>query len=353
MNDRRAFTALLFGCTTISLAGNVAYTVATAAATPVSITLAAVAPILLPVGVHYIPKAARVRRGARFVVTVAVLVAAVAAFVLSFEALSGLMRLHGHGGWTAYLLPIAVDVLAAAAAYALVVDADGAMQNTEMYQPVRYGDAHGVTPVQTAPPAATQPVESATLRDLVTASTPDPEPTSAPAHREAERDADTDEIALTSNTSREAAATDRDVELPLRRLGVVPAPRRDREAERDVARSSQATSTAAQGDVDREVVRDVKPEPAAKQPPPLRDVEAASTPAEAAPLRDAHRDLAQRVIDAGRTTVAVEDTAAVITAKTAGLSNKKVSAQTGVSESQVQRIWTAARELEAEPAPVA
>lgn len=120
-----------------------------------------------------------------------------------------------------------------------------------------------------------------------------------------------------------------------------------------MARSSQAASTAAQGDVDREVVRDVKPEPAAKQPAPLREVEAASTPAEAAPLRDAHRDLAQRVIDAGRTTVAVDDTAAVITAKTAGLSNKKVSAQTGVSESQVQRIWTAARELEAEPVPVA
>ncbi|MFD9829006.1 DUF2637 domain-containing protein [Tsukamurella tyrosinosolvens] len=117
--NRRAFTWLLYGCTTVSLAGNVAYYAGTG---PVGVALAAVAPILLPVGVHYIPKAAAVRRGARFVVTLAVIVAATAAFVLSFEALSGLAREHGHGGWTAYLLPIAVDVLAAAAAYALVVD---------------------------------------------------------------------------------------------------------------------------------------------------------------------------------------------------------------------------------------
>ena len=81
-NDRKAFTRLLLGCTTVSLAGNVAYAVERGAVTPVSIALAAVAPILLPVGVHYIPKAARVRRGARFVVTVAVIVGKIASVTL-------------------------------------------------------------------------------------------------------------------------------------------------------------------------------------------------------------------------------------------------------------------------------
>lgn len=46
-----------------------------------------VAPLLLPVGVHFIPQAARVRASARFVLTVAVIVSAGAAFVLSFDAL--------------------------------------------------------------------------------------------------------------------------------------------------------------------------------------------------------------------------------------------------------------------------
>lgn len=226
-----------------------------------------------------------------------------------------------------------------------------------------------VMPPQTAPTAATQLVESAPLRDLVTApqptSTPDPVPASTPAHREADRDADTDEIRLTSSASREPATTRRDVELSLRRLAVVPAPRRDREAERDVTRTSPIAPTAAQGDVDREAVRDVDPEPAAKEELPMREadrdvtgeVEVTSTLTEAGPLRDAepdvvHRELAQRVVDAGRTTVSVDDTAAVIAAKTAGLSNRKASDATGVGESAVQRIWTAAREL-SDSVPVA
>lgn len=300
-----------------------------------------------------------------------------AAFRLSFAALRDLAVSYGYSRFDASLFPLILDGLMALMTWGLVaatrpkvakhpvdatstsapVEAEPAAEQTPVHPVAMWRE---VSPAQSVPTAETQQVESAPLRDLATASTPDPEPTSVPAHREAERDADTDEIALTSGASREAAATHRDVELPLRRLAVVPAPRRDREAEREVARSSQAASTAAQGGVDREVVRDVEPEPVAKQPAPLRDVEAdvtgeveaASTPADTGPLRDAHRDLAQRVIDAGRTTVAVEDTAAVIAAKASGLSNKKVSEATGVGESAVQRIWTAAREL-SESAPVA
>ncbi|MGX9296751.1 hypothetical protein [Tsukamurella paurometabola] len=78
-NDRRAFMALLCGCTAVSLAGNVAFAVEMADSAPVTIAIAAIAPLLLPVGVHFIPKAAHVRHGARAAVTVAVLVAAIAA----------------------------------------------------------------------------------------------------------------------------------------------------------------------------------------------------------------------------------------------------------------------------------
>lgn len=298
----------------------------------------------------------------------------VAAFRLSFAALRDLAMSYGYSRFDASLFPLILDGLMALMTWGLVAATRPKVMKHPVEEPVQSAaeqtqthrdDSREAPPPQTAPPAATQPVETAPLRDLVTAAEPTSTPASTPAHREAERDADTDEIALTSNTSREPAATHRDVELPLRRLAVVPAPRRDREAERDVTRTSPIAPTAAQGDVGREVVRDVEPESAAKQEVPMREEdrdvtgEAASTspPAEAGPLRDAepdvaHRELAQRVVDAGRTTAGLKDTAAVIAAKTAGLSNKKVSAQTGVSESQVQRIWTAAREL-SESVPVA
>lgn len=316
-NDRKAFTRLLLGCTTVSLAGNVAYAVERGAVTPVSIALAAVAPILLPVGVHYIPKAARVRRGARFVVTVAVIVAATAAFVLSFEALSGLMRMRGHDGWTAYLLPVAIDVLAAAAAYALVVEPDSVREKTAVVtirQRVRRAVARILrrvtaaskrrvdTPVLRDEAPVTQPVEVPGMRDAApapTATQTEELATQRPTTHDALRDADTGELPVNSADSRDAAAKHVDEATTTRRLTAVPATR------------VVATQTPTDRDDD-----------------------------------DAEYLLrATRLVDAGRTTAPLDAVQRVLRGKANGDSNRDLAASTGITESAVQRIVKAAREL--------
>lgn len=334
-SDRKAFTRLLLGCTGISLAGNVAYVVERGAVTPVSIALAAVAPILLPVGVHYIPMATRVRRGARFVVTVAVIVAAAAAFVLSFEALSGLMRMHGHSGWTAYLFPVAVDVLAAAAAYALVVEPDAVREEAvavtirqrlrrAVGRVLRRGAAaskrHVDAPLLRDELPATQPVEAPVPRDAA----PAPTPTQATSDRDAEpeelatqdatwdtslRDADTVEIPVTCSDSHDAAAKHEDEAATSRRLAAVPTPR--------PAATQTAASPVTQTATDRGA-------------------------------NDDHEFMvrATRLVEAGRTTAPVDAVQRVLHGKAKRESNRVVAAKTGLTDSQVQRIVTAARELD-------
>lgn len=302
-SDRKAFTRLLLGCTTVSLAGNVAYAVERGAVTPVSIALAAVAPILLPVGVHFIPKAARVRRGARFVVTVAVIVAAVAAFVLSFEALSGLMRMRGHDGWTAYLLPVAIDVLAAAAAYALVVEPDAVREEAPVAQRVEAPATRDAEPARAA--TQTESVRDAEL---------DEPATHAATQRDALRDADTDELPVTRGESREADAKHGDEAAMPRRLTAVPATR----PAATHAPASPSTQTVADRDADGD---------------------------------SEHLRRAELLVDAGRTTASVDVVHRVLRGKANGDSNRELAAATGITESAVQRIVKAARELEAaEPA---
>lgn len=332
-SDRRAFTALLLGCTAVSLAGNVSYVVERGAVTPVSIALAAVAPILLPVGVHYIPMATRVRRGARFVVTVAVIVAAAAAFVLSFEALTGLMRMHGHAGWTAYLFPVAVDVLAAAAAYALVVEPDavreeavavtirqrlrrtvdrvfrrGAAASKRRVDAAMLRDESPATQVAEVPATRdVEPTPTATQTTSVRDSEPERPATQQPTQRDALRDADAEEIPVTSDDSRGTAAKHGDEAPATRRLTAVPMTR------------PAATQTAAS--------------PATRTPTD-RDAD------------DAEYLLrAQQLVDAGRTKAPVDVVHRVLRGKSAGETNREVVDATGLSESAVQRIVTASREL--------
>ncbi|OHU53440.1 DUF2637 domain-containing protein [Mycobacteroides chelonae] len=124
MSARAWFGSTLLASTTVSLAGNIGYTLIARpnAHTAVSIAVAAVAPLGLAAAVHSVGVAARARGTVRAVVLTAVAVVAVSAFVLSFEALAGLARLVGHTGWTAYLLPVVVDVMVAASTTALVLE---------------------------------------------------------------------------------------------------------------------------------------------------------------------------------------------------------------------------------------
>lgn len=333
-SDRRAFTALLLGCTAVSLAGNVSYVVERGAVTPVSIALAAVAPILLPVGVHYIPMATRVRRGARFVVTVAVIVAATAAFVLSFEALTGLMRMHGHDGWTAYLFPVAVDVLAAAAAYALVVEPDAVReesQNVTIRQRMRRAVDRALrrdaaaskrrvnAPVLRDELPVTQPVETPATRDAEparaatqTTSVRDAEPeelaTQTATQRDALRDADRDELPVTSADSRDGVAKHGDDAPMSLRLAAVPTPR----PAATHAAASPSTRTATDRDADSD---------------------------------DEHLRRAELLVEAGRTTAPLAAVHRVLRGKANGETNRELADVTGLSESAVQRIVTASREL--------
>ncbi|SKY22009.1 Protein of uncharacterised function (DUF2637) [Mycobacteroides abscessus subsp. bolletii] len=124
MSARAWFGSTLLASTVVSLAGNIGYTLIARpnAHTAVSIAVAAVAPLGLAAAVHSVGVAARARGTVRAVVLAAVAVVAVSAFVLSFEALAGLARLVGHTGWTAYLLPVVVDVMVAASTTALVLE---------------------------------------------------------------------------------------------------------------------------------------------------------------------------------------------------------------------------------------
>ncbi|MGV0633839.1 DUF2637 domain-containing protein [Mycolicibacillus trivialis] len=325
--DRRAFTALLLGCTAVSLAGNIAYVVERGAVTPVSIALAAVAPILLPVGVHYIPKANRVRRGARFVVTVAVMVAAVAAFVLSFEALSGLMRMHGHGGWTAYLLPVAVDVLAAAAAYALVVEPEAPAEHRAPGRPAEqeltYPDAltwMTAPPAEQVPDSAPQPPREV----APTAVQADPHPA---VHRPA------------PPAGQPLTSEDVDTAPIAEQAEQRPDPQRDPrpvQPAEPVAPTLADTAEQADPQLPRfEVHRDgLAPAP--------RPAPAASLDPEDIAV---HRATAEHLVADGRTAATVEQVTRVLEMTAQGASQRMIASEVGISSTAVGRIQAAAREL--------
>ncbi|NOR99718.1 DUF2637 domain-containing protein [Mycobacteroides abscessus] len=333
MTARRDFTAALYACTGVSLAGNEAAAVllshGLALPTPVVMVAAAIAPLLLPGAVHLVPKTAGLPKRARRAVVGAVLVAAAAAFALSFFALAGVAQGSGHPGKLGWLLPIAVDVLAAASAYALVVmpvEADAGREAPA-------GIDAAQTPMHREASAPTQPTDAPVRRDadpapVATQTAPlrgmetDETATRVATQELVLRDADTEEIPLTSTASRDAAPARRDAEAPPRRLTAVPPVRRDAD---NVA--SPATHTNA--------VRDAAADEPATQTASLRDAD----------LDDAYLLRAMQLVDAGRTTAPVDAVHRVLRGKANRESNRDVADATGLTESKVQRIVKADREL--------
>lgn len=325
-NARRDFTLALFACTLVSLAGNEASSTLLARdlglPIPVVMVAGAIAPLLLPAAVHLVPKTAGLPQKARRVVIFAVLVSATAAFALSFASLTAVAQASGHPGRLGMLLPIAVDVLAAASAYALVVmpvEAD-ALRDA----PVESDTVQ--TPVHREAPAPTQPVDAPVHRDSDPASvaTQIDEPATRDATQElALRDADTEEIPLTSTASRDATAARRDAEAPTRRLAAVPPVRRDA----DGAAPAPATQTDPLRDA-------VVGEPETQQPV-LRD----------ALSGDEYLIRATQLVDAGRTKAPVAVVHRVLRGKATGVPNRELAEQVAISESAVQRIAKADREL--------
>lgn len=333
MNARRDFTAALYACTGVSLAGNEAAAVLLShdlsLPTPVVMVAAAIAPLLLPGAVHLVPKTAGLPKRARRAVVGAVVISAAAAFALSFFALAAVAQGSGHPGKLGWLLPIAVDVLAAASAYALVVMPVEADARREAPADI---DA-AQTPVHREASAPTQPADAPVLRDAdparVATQTDPPrdietaEPATHVATQElALRDADTKEIPLTSTASRDATPALRDAEAPTRRLTAVPPVRRDADG---------VASPATQTD-------------------PLRDAAADEPATQTASLRDADSDdayllRATQLVDAGRTKAPVAVVHRVLRGKATGVPNRELAEQVAISESAVQRIAKADREL--------
>ncbi len=328
--DRHDFTAALYACTGVSLAGNEAAAVLLShdlsLPTPVVMIAAAIAPLLLPGAVHLVPKTAGLPKRARRAVVGAVLVAAAAAFALSFFALAAVAQGSGHPGKLGWLLPIAVDVLAAASAYALVVMPVDATQ----------------TPVHREAPAATSPLDAPALRDadpapVATQTAPlrdmeTHEPATCVATQElALRDADTEEIPLISTASRDATPSRRDAESATRRLTAVP-PDAVRNAE-DAASPATQTDPRRDAEASEPETRDATQELALRDA--VRDAEAG----------DEYLIRATQLVDAGRTTAPVDAVHRVLRGKANRESNRDVADATGLTASKVQRIVKADREL--------
>lgn len=314
MNARRDFTAALYACTGVSLAGNEAAAVLLShdlsLPTPVVMVAAAIAPLLLPGAVHLVPKTAGLPKRARRAVVGAVVISAAAAFALSFFALAAVAQGSGHPGKLGWLLPIAVDVLAAASAYALVVMPVEADARREAPADI---DA-AQTPVHREASAPTQPADAPVLREAAPApvATQTAPETDEPATRVATqelalRDSDTEEILLTSTASRDATPARRDAEAPTRRLTAVPPVRRDADGV-----ASPATQTASLRDADSD---------------------------------DAYLLRATQLVDAGRTKAPVAVVHRVLRGKATGVPNRELAEQVAISESAVQRIAKADREL--------
>lgn len=315
MNARRDFTAALYACTGVSLAGNEAAAVLLShdlsLPTPVVMVAAAIAPLLLPGAVHLVPKTAGLPKRARRAVVGAVVISAAAAFALSFFALAAVAQGSGHPGKLGWLLPIAVDVLAAASAYALVV----MPVEVDARRDAPVDSDATQTPVLREASAPTQLADAPVLRDadpapVATQTAPE---TDEPAPRDATqelalRDADTEEIPLTSSASRDATPARRDAEAPARRLASVPPVRRDA----DGAAPAPATQTAS-----------------------IRDSAA----------DDEFLLRATQLVDAGRTKAPVAVVHRVLRGKATGVPNRELAEQVAISESAVQRIAKADREL--------
>lgn len=342
---RRWGRAGLVGFTAASSAANVTVIMAMPGATPMRIAIGALAPVVLAMMSHLLT---RLMQGELTVsgipsewywaTAVAVGAIGAGAFWLSFDTLRRAAE-PDHGG-SAWVFPATLDLAIVVCTVALVVIARADEHDQ------RAVTAPAQTPVLREAPVAEaptdHPVEAVALRDAdpapvatQTAPVRDVEPSEPAAHTATQesvlRDADTVEIPLTSGASREAAPVRREVEAPKRRLAAVPAAVRDVDDEPAASRSSDLEVPATQTDPVRDVVR----EGPATQPAAVRDAERV----------DGYLLRAQQLVDAGRTNADLEVVRRVLHGKANRISNRELADELGISESAVQRMVKADREL--------
>ncbi|OBK09600.1 hypothetical protein A5637_29225 [Mycolicibacterium fortuitum] len=326
-NARRDFTVALFACTLVSLAGNEASSTMLARdlglPIPVVMVAGAIAPLLLPAAVHLVPKTAGLPQKARRVVIFAVLVSATAAFALSFASLTAVAQASGHPGRLGMLLPIAVDVLAAAAAYALVVmpaDAPATEQlvQTPVHQPVQTPNAEHADAL-TYPAPVHQPVRPAVEQPVHQPAETAPEPTTqagAPAVTSDDEVVHHPGAPVHQETVTQPVQA---VEPPL----LVPVHRAD----------APTPSEAVQTSVVQPVRQRTDPEPA--QTPVVQPV---------------HREQAAAVVQAGASELPASRIADVYARLDAGESQTAIAKAGIANKRTIAKLRTAREELSAVPA---
>ncbi|GAB4910017.1 hypothetical protein [Mycobacterium avium] len=334
----------------LSLGCNAAHAYLTSGSAPLWLTMGvgSIPPLILALSVEAVVFCSRYARWAWgwAAVLFAATAGLVTGFSMSFAAISDLGRIARMSWWTAPMLPVGIDALVITGLGMVALFrprhlGEVAMERDAPRVPQRLRRA--VDRVLRRDAAAskrhvdaallrdelptTQPVDVPELRDAEPAPTvthtvanrdakPKQRETRAATQPDALRDAATVEIPVTRDDSRDAAAKQGTEPSTTRRLAAVPTPR----PAATHAPASPATQTATDRDADDD----------------------------AEYLRRA-----TQLVEAGRTKAPVEVVVRVLRGKDRGASNRDVADETGLTESQVQRIVKAARELDAaeEPEP--
>lgn len=312
---------LLATAVLVSIAGNVSHAVLTAPTVYGwgAAAAASISPLFLFWVTHNLVTAPGGASGWREnkIGTLVVGAVALGAFAASFITLRDLMLTFGFPPAIAVIIPLVVDVTIAGASWELVREAatrhgapaDATQTSTQEVEAPALRDEAPVT----------QPVEAPAMRDAA----PVPAATQTPVNRDAEpthtathqsttrgalRDADTEEVPVTSGDSRDAPAKHGDDAATTRRLTAVPTTR----PAATHAPASPSTQTVADRDADGD---------------------------------SEHLRRAELLVDAGRTTASVDVVHRVLRGKANGDSNRELAAATGITESAVQRIVKASRDL--------
>ncbi|MFN6549517.1 DUF2637 domain-containing protein [Mycolicibacterium septicum] len=355
---RSILWTLLIAATVASVAGNVARTVIVHGlhwSTVGPVVLALLGPVAL-LGLFHLmaawSRAAEAGSAMFWFFLLAVIGLAAAAFRLSFAALRDLAQGYGYSYVDAALFPLILDGVIAVCTVGLVAatrprrkakrtvrptppqrvrgwwrgtpdDAEQPVQTTanrdaEQVDAPTLRDVHGAAPAPTATQTASvRDAELATHTATHANANRDATPEEPVTQPDARRDADTEEIPVTCSDSHDAPAKHGGEAPTTRRLTAVPTPR--------PAAAHTPASPATQTRTDRDAEAD-----------------------------DEFMLRATQLVEAGRTKAPVDAVHRVLRGKSAGETNRDLASETGLTESAVQRIWTAARELDAtseEPEP--
>lgn len=323
----------------LSLGCNAAHAYLTSGSAPLWLTMGvgSIPPLILALSVEAVVFCSRHARWAWGwgAVLFAATAGLVTGFSMSFAAISDLGRMANMSWWTAPMLPVGIDALVITGlgmvalfrprhlgeeevardaaprvtqrlrhAVDRMLRRDAAATKRHVDAPLLRDEAPVTQRVEAPAMRDAEPASAATQIDSVRDAESEEPATHAAMQRDALRDADTDELPVTRGESREADAKHGDEAATPRHLTAVPTTR----PAATHAPASPSTQTDADGDSE-------------------------------------HLRRAELLVEAGRTTASVDVVHRVLRGKANGDSNRELAAATGITESAVQRIVKASRDL--------